>query len=76
MKLIKGGPGRYGTPDGRFTVIRKDHPLLGGSGSRATWIVTDTSGALPFRDSLGGAVAEYWCGTLAEARAAIEEVAS
>lgn len=62
--------GRYLTRDGRFLITRKDHPLLGDS-SRVTWIVTDQTGALPFRDSLGHPVADYWTGTLSQARQAI-----
>lgn len=76
ISLSKIEPGRYATADGRFTVTRKDHPLLGPGGSRVTWIVVDTTGALPFEDSLGGPVADCWVGTLGEARAAIAVAAA
>jgi hypothetical protein len=69
--LSRVGHGRYVTRDDRFTVTRKDHPLLEASGSPLTWIVTDTSGARPFRDSTGRPVAQYWTRTLGDARQAM-----
>ncbi len=66
----KGENGSYVTPDGRFTVTpwRNCTGMRPGSSGRREWMVTDTSGARPFKIFTGMMVDSRAVSTLTEAR--------
>jgi hypothetical protein len=68
--LRRVGDGSYVTPDGRFTVTpwRNCTGMRPGSAGRREWMVTDTSGARPFRIFTGMMVDSRAVSTLTDAR--------